>query len=136
MERLTVQRRVILDVVKNLKHSTIDEIFVEARKDIPSLSISTIYRNLTVLETDRLIRRIPNKTGKDIYESTCKDKHSHFLCLNCGRVIDYCDEKKPRKVYDDSGNLVYESTKISYGICKCCLELKSFNQEELKNEKI
>ena len=136
MKRLTVQRKVILDVAKNLKHSTIDEIFEEARKDIPSLSVSTIYRNLTVLEEDRLIRRIPNKTGKDIYESTCKEKHSHFLCLNCGRIIDYCDEKKPRKVYDDSGNLVYESIKNSYGICKSCLELKSFNQEDLKNEKV
>lgn len=136
MERLTVQRKIILDVVKRLRHSTVDDIFLEAKKDIPSLSISTIYRNLSVLEEDKYIRRIPNRTSKDIYESTCKEKHSHFICLECGAIIDYCDEKKSRKVYDDNGNLVYESTKISYGICKKCLELKSFTQEEYKNEKV
>ncbi len=124
MERQTIQRRAILDVVERLHHSTVDEIFEESKKDIPTLSFSTVYRNLVVLEEDKLLRRIPNIIGKDLYESTSMNRHSHFICLECGKVVDVGNGKRARKVYDKDGNLIYESAKISYGVCKDCLEKK------------
>lgn len=122
MERNTVQRKVILDGVSTLCHATVDDIFEYSKKFIPTLSFSTVYRNLVVLEEEKLIRRIPNKKCKDIFESTNKPLHDHFVCIKCGKFIDYENGKKQHKVIDKMGNLVCESTKISYGICEECLK--------------
>lgn len=122
MERNTIQRKVILEGIASLCHATVDEIFDYSKKFIPNLSFSTVYRNLVVLEDDKLIRRIPNKRCKDIFESTCKPMHDHFVCTKCGRFIDYGNGKHHHKVVDKMGNLVIESTKISYGICEDCLK--------------
>lgn len=136
MERSTIQRKVILDGIETLCHATVDEIFELCKQTIPSLSFSTVYRNLVVLEQEHFIRRIPNKFSKDVYETTKKPLHDHFICMKCGKLVDYDSDKKHRKVYDKFGNLIYETTKISYGVCKECLENEALNLGGNVDEKV
>ncbi|NWF78149.1 MAG: transcriptional repressor, partial [Chloroflexi bacterium] len=50
MPRKTKQREAILRVLRNTTcHPTADWIYEEGRKDIPNISLGTVYRNLKLL---------------------------------------------------------------------------------------
>ena len=80
MERKTVQRDVLLNVIVKAGHITIKDILENAKSCFPSMSIGTIYRNLSVLENEGLIRRIPTIYKEDVYETTDYPVHDHFIC--------------------------------------------------------
>ena len=49
-QRMTKQKRVILDVLRSGQYASYAEwIYQEARKEIPGLSLGTVYRNLNLL---------------------------------------------------------------------------------------
>ena len=49
--RLTKQKKLILDILRHTNiHAAVDWIFEQARKEIPNLSLSTVYRNLSLLK--------------------------------------------------------------------------------------
>lgn len=88
MERNTIQRAIVLDAVKRLQsHATADEVYEQVARQHPSISRSTVYRNLQKLCDAGLIRKrvIPNKA--DCYDHICSD-HYHVHCLRCDRVFD------------------------------------------------
>jgi len=48
--RLTPQRQLVLDAVRQLGHATPDEIAARVRQAHPGINLSTVYRNLETLE--------------------------------------------------------------------------------------
>jgi len=53
------QREHILNTLKeNAIHPTADEVYALARRDMPMLSLATVYRNLNLLAENGVIRRI------------------------------------------------------------------------------
>ena len=53
------QRELILKTLQeNVIHPTADEIYHLARKEMPSLSLATVYRNLNQLAENNVIRKI------------------------------------------------------------------------------
>ena len=59
IQRSTVQRQIILDTLRKLsKHPTIDEIYVEIHNEHPSISKTTVYRNLRQLADNGAIRQV------------------------------------------------------------------------------
>jgi len=88
MQRNTVQRQIILDTLQKLKtHPSIDEVYAMAHKEHPSISISTVYRNLRRLAKDKIIRRITLLDGLERYDHR-PGRHYHFKCANCGVIQD------------------------------------------------
>jgi len=88
VQRNTVQRQIILDALRKLKtHPTIDEIYAAIHQAHPSISISTVYRNLRRLAKDGLIRRISLPDGLERYDGRA-GRHYHFQCKNCGGIFD------------------------------------------------
>ena len=66
--RETRQRRVVYDTIKKThSHPTADWIFEQVRSDVPKISLGTVYRNLSVLKDEGVIR--------EIYGT---DKRAHF----------------------------------------------------------
>lgn len=86
-KRLTPQRRLILDAVGKLGHATPDEVLAEARTVQPTLSISTVYRNLEVLEELGLVRHAHLSDRAPTYHSVGGHEHFHLVCRACNRVI-------------------------------------------------
>lgn len=86
-KRLTPQRRLILDAVEALGHATPDEVLGEARKAQETLSISTVYRNLEVLEELGLVRHAHLSDRAPTYHSVGDHEHFHLVCRACHRVI-------------------------------------------------
>ena len=61
--RETRQRRVVYDTIKGThSHPTADWIFEQVRTEVPKISLGTVYRNLSVLKEEGVIREIYGAT--------------------------------------------------------------------------
>ena len=85
--RLTPQRELILDAVDTLGHATPDEVHAEVRKKSSALNVSTVYRNLEVLEQLGLVRHAHLSDRAPTYHSVRDHEHFHLVCRNCQKVI-------------------------------------------------
>lgn len=124
MERKTIQRQVILKVIEKLEHSTIPDILDACKKSFASISVATVYRNLEILEKENLIRRIPTKFREDVYESTTKSIHDHFICNECYSIVDLSRKENFEPFVNEYGDQVTEKTITYYGTCLDCLNSK------------
>lgn len=122
--RKTKQRNVILDIVNNsCEHLTAYQICDAASGVIPNISLGTVYRNLSNLTSDGLIRRL-EVNGIDRFDRNTL--HAHFICIECGGIIDVYDNNLFTHEYIN-GNLVMDYDIKIKGICKKCMEGRDCN---------
>ncbi len=126
MERFTIQRKLILEAVKNIGHATIKDIIEFLDEENIKLSIGTLYRNLDNLVNDNYLRRVSIDFKENYYEIASMEQHDHFVCRNCGKIIDVNPNNINLKEID--GNKIDFETTTYYGMCKDCQNLK-----EIKN---
>lgn len=84
--RLTPQRELILEAVQRLGHATPDEVLAEVRSSSSAVNVSTVYRNLEVLEELGLVRHAHLSDRAPTYHSVGGHEHFHLVCRNCGKV--------------------------------------------------
>jgi len=123
--KATPQRLCILEILKLHGHATLDDIEQFTKVKFPTLSLSTIYRNLKEMLKKGLISEIKLSNKKDYYEIG-KEAHAHLICSTCGAIEDF------RINTDDiinnmqllTHNKINNAT-ISFDItCKECLSAK------------
>jgi len=87
-QRMTRQRTVLLETLRRMKtHPTADELFHEARNDLPRISLGTVYRNLDMLSEMNLIRKLEYGGGRMRFDGDMGE-HYHIRCVKCGRIDD------------------------------------------------
>jgi Fur family peroxide stress response transcriptional regulator len=85
---MTAQREALLRLLSQTRtHPTADELFRKVRRQLPSVSHATVYRNLQELVRARLIATLERAGGPVQYDAN-PDDHHHFICTGCGRVTD------------------------------------------------
>ena len=88
IKRNTVQRQIVLEALKKLStHPPIEEIYAVIHNDHPSISKTTVYRNLRQLAENGTIRQISMPDGLERYDGR-SDRHYHFKCKSCGDIFD------------------------------------------------
>lgn len=86
--RMTPQRAVLLRVLSRTRtHPTADEVYRQVRRQLPSVSQATVYRNLQELVRARLIATL-ERAGAAVHYDANPDDHHHFVCTACGSVSD------------------------------------------------
>jgi len=86
--RRSKQKEAILRVLRDTtSHPTADWIYEEVRKEIPSISLGTIYRNLKIMKEQGMILEVDFAGTLSRYDGNAKNHH-HFRCEDCGRVFD------------------------------------------------
>ena len=86
MERITSQKEIILDYLKNTdSHPKAEDVYLEVRKKLPRISMGTVYRILTSLKEKGEVREIPYEVNH--YDANLSP-HSHFICENCEKIFD------------------------------------------------
>lgn len=122
--RNTRQRQIILEAVTGrLDHPTVEQIYEDVKKVDESISLATVYRNLSILAEENKITNIRLKEGNHYDLRT--DKHNHFMCENCGKVFDVpvkYDEKIDDVEIDGFKVIKHQTTFI--GLCPKCASLK------------
>ncbi len=125
--RHSKQRARILDLLHHTKsHPTAIMIFEELRREIPSLSLGNVYRNLNILVAQGLIRELKMGSTYDRYDGTVSP-HYHFICERCGEISDLDmshDETLNNKVRAlTNGQVNYHRLEF-YGACAKCLPMQ------------
>jgi len=84
--RDTTQRQLILEYLhRSLAHPTAQEIFRIIKKTLPRVSLSTIYRNLIILEKQGRVSSLSYSKNFTRFELNHGD-HYHFICEKCDKV--------------------------------------------------
>lgn len=86
--RLTNQRKLILKQLQSVtSHPTADEMYDMVRQHMPRISLGTVYRNLEVLSSLGLVRKLDNAAGQKRFDGDMS-RHHHIRCDQCGKVGD------------------------------------------------
>jgi Fe2+ or Zn2+ uptake regulation protein len=86
----TGQRAVILGILQTGKgHLDADDIYRQARKKLPRLSLSTVYRTLQKFKDNGLIVERHLDEDHHHYEAARRGDHHHLICSQCGKVIEF-----------------------------------------------
>lgn len=87
--RVTSQRRLVLQILAEAEgHLDANEIYERGRRQDARLSLSTVYRTLSMLKETDVVRELHLDDEHHHYELADEDEHSHLVCLVCGRVIE------------------------------------------------
>ncbi len=90
--RLTHQRlEVVREVAQTDEHPDVETIYRAVRARVPTISLDTVYRTLTVLGRLGLVKRVTATPGPMRYDANTAHHH-HFVCTRCGLVRDVDDE--------------------------------------------
>lgn len=66
---------------------TAEEIYMKAKKVMPSIAIGTVYRNLCLMTEAGEIRRITIPNAPYRFDKSLHP-HEHLICQNCGELSD------------------------------------------------
>jgi Fe2+ or Zn2+ uptake regulation protein len=86
--RVTPQRLVIHRTLVGLgRHVGAEELLEAVGRQLPNVSLPTVYSALDALEDAGLVRRVSAGQGHALYDARPADHH-HLVCRRCGAVED------------------------------------------------
>lgn len=125
---LSYQRlRVLEYLTQNRCHPTVDQIFTDLHKEIPTLSKTTVYNTLRVLIEVGLVRVITIEDNETRYDIEVKD-HGHFKCESCGTIYDFCINMDMLNSGDLKNFKINDKNVYFKGVCPRCLSNKNENK--------
>jgi Fur family transcriptional regulator, ferric uptake regulator len=107
--RMTEQRKVILRVIADAAdHPDANELYHRAYAIDGSVSLSTVYRTLRLLEEKGAIQRHAFDEGRARFENTDSEHHDHLIDLDTGKVIEFHSEKIEKLQAEIAAELGFE----------------------------
>ncbi len=108
-------------------HPSAEMVFTDLKQQIPDLSMGTVYRNLSLFKQQGLAMSVATVNGVERFDGNT-DPHVHFICSDCGAVIDLMDLHIPQTLMTqaENGGARVDSCQLSFtGTCKSCIKLKN-----------
>ena len=133
MTRKTKQKEAILRLVKGTNsHPTADWIYEQVRREMPNISLGTVYRNLRLLQQEGKILGLEFAAAITRFDGNTQN-HDHFRCQQCGRLFDLnepVDTEDDARVAPKMGFRVFYHRLEFYGLCKDCQTRNSMSVME------
>ncbi len=118
-QRLAVYR----ELASRRGHPTVEEIYQALKREMPGLSLATVYRTLRYLEEMGLVKKAPTVDDKMRYEVEM-EPHAHFVCRKCRAILDVplvCQEcPELNQWVEKEGVELEEGQLVLYGLCSKC----------------
>ena len=129
--KFTPERQVILNGLLSLhRHFDVDALYDKLRKKGKNVSRTSIYRTLPLLIQCGFITETFRCQGRGSYEHIFgHEQHDHMLCIKCGRIIEFRDEKienLQKKICKRYGFKPVERKLDIRGYCKKCKAEQNF----------
>ncbi len=91
MIRKSRQKEAILKALKGTTcHPTADWIYQQVRREIPNISLGTVYRNLKLMKQEGEILELDFAGTLNRFDGNAQN-HYHFRCEQCDHVFDICE---------------------------------------------
>ena len=110
----------ILEYMMNHRtHPTVDIIYKNLSKEIPTLSKTTVYNTLKLFVAKGIVQELTIEEKEVRYDADTKP-HAHFKCIECGNVYDIALESPIFDTETIEGHKVIECHVYLKGVCKDC----------------
>lgn len=122
-ERQTRQLAAVYAAVSNARdHPTAEDVHERVQRTLPRISLGTVYRNLQKLAAQQRVRVVQLADRTTRYDGMLAE-HDHFLCEQCGAVIDLAQAqavRPERSRLGKAGYAVRTHALTLYGVCPKC----------------
>ncbi|MEY3016857.1 MAG: ferric iron uptake transcriptional regulator [Burkholderiaceae bacterium] len=120
--KVTVPRVKVLSIFETSKvrHLSAEDVYKLMLAEDMDIGLATVYRVLTQFEQAGILLRSNFESGKAVFELNEGSHHDHLVCLDCGRVEEFFDEKiedRQRKIAEEKGFQLEEHALALYGHC-------------------
>lgn len=125
--KATHQRLVIFrEVAKSGEHPDAETIYTSVRRNVPTISLDTVYRTLWLLVDLGLIETLSPPRYKTRFDANLSTHH-HFVCMKCGATRDFRSDDFDKLKLPASVSLLGSVAKVQVeakGLCSRCLKDK------------
>ena len=124
--RYSKQRECILNALRNTKsHPSANMVYDMVRREIPNISLGTVYRNLSELVAEGEVIKIDAGDGMEHYDGYNKP-HYHMFCKGCKSVsdieIEYSAGMDAAAEQKSGAEIEYHNV-VFMGTCKTCKKI-------------
>lgn len=120
--KVTLPRVKILQLLEaaedeDCHHLSAEDVYkalLEAGEDV---GLATVYRVLTQFETAGLVVRHNFEGGHSVFEMANGEHHDHMVCLDSGKVIEFCDpiiEQRQHELAEERGYEIIDHSLVLY----------------------
>ena len=119
--KLTPQRQLLFNLLhENDSHPTAESLFEIASKQMPGISLRTIYQTLGELAEMGELQLVDLGNGATRFDPNMGE-HQHFVCDSCGAIHDVDITSAPRlRAGSADGFAVEEIGVVFHGRCNRC----------------
>ena len=121
--KATPQRIGVLKELSKKKHPTIESLYEALREENPSMSLATVYKNISTLKEKGVVVEVNVSDGKMRYDIYLHP-HIHLVCKHCGFIqdVDYDDALSTyQKELEIKKNIKIEKVDVIASVASCRL---------------
>jgi Fur family peroxide stress response transcriptional regulator len=125
--RITPQRKAVLDYLTSTDaHPSARQVYQEAKKTYPGISLATVYNTLDKLVKLGLVKVIDFEAMDNRHETNLTP-HINLICKLCGKIQDFREDAplQTKKVEEEVGFEVVDYRMEYYGKCAECRARKN-----------
>ncbi len=117
---MTKQQQIIRRLLEQSEtHPTAEELYWEAKKEMPNISMGTVYRNLGQMAEEGTVLRLHFPGQPDHYDKTIRP-HDHAICVKCGMIADV-ELSSLKSMIEESLNVGILSYELNIQcVCNAC----------------
>ncbi|NBX00628.1 MAG: ferric iron uptake transcriptional regulator [Methylophilaceae bacterium] len=120
--KATLPRLKVLSLFEKSKerHMSAEDVYKILLSTGDDVGLATVYRVLTQFEQAGLLLRHHFEGGKAVFELNHGEHHDHIVCMQCGRVEEFCDENielLQHKAAEERGFKINEHSLYIYADC-------------------
>lgn len=125
--KLTRQRlTVVNEIFSDNGHFEAEELVERLKGNHTRVSRATVYRTLELLRECQLVEKLDFGTHRAYYEHVSPNEHhDHLICIRCGNVIEFHNERLESMQREICGNFGFEESYHSlriFGHCSKCTQ--------------
>jgi Fur family peroxide stress response transcriptional regulator len=127
--KITPQRLAIVRILaKSEGHPSVEEIYSQIKKDFPTMSLATVYRNILLIKSLGEVLELGFPDGSNRYDGNKPYPHPHVICIKCKKIVDpkldsFEDMKK--EVSAETNFKILNHRLDFFGICSNCMAKKA-----------
>jgi Fe2+ or Zn2+ uptake regulation protein len=121
--KITAQRQCIFRALEgDVTHPSAERVYEKVRRDMPNVSLKTVYLTLNDLAELGEISVLDVGTGSVRFDPNVETTHHHLVCRHCGKVRDLAADfpglRVPRRA--TQGFDVQSAEVVFRGLCDEC----------------
>jgi Fur family peroxide stress response transcriptional regulator len=123
--KITPQRLAIVKILaKSEGHPSVENIHDQIKKDFPTMSIATVYRNILLIKALGEVLELGFPDGSNRYDGNRPYPHPHVICIKCKKIVDpnlYSLDEIKKEVALETNFKILNHRLDFFGICSDCL---------------